>query len=159
MTQNHKTLWKATNWTSAFRSHCVVWLPRRRRNTYWRNTSIDSCWSIYVNRRVLPPRTCRKLWLTQIKSPTYITHWDMRAPTGTSFVDLGASHHTRTPNDFNVFFVNNMTSGRPRTRNEHQISLKMTCSKWCGTNRMTNEFVLMGIIQTRLYLTKIPRND
>jgi len=97
MTQNHKTLRKATNWTFVLCSNRVVWIPCRRRNTYWHSTSIDSCRSRFVNRRALPPRCFFKLWLTQIRSPSYITHRAMWAPTAVSSTDTGASRHTRTP--------------------------------------------------------------
>jgi len=50
----------------------------------------------FVNCRALPTHPCCNLRLTQIRSPSYITHW-AKAPTATSFADWGASHHTRTP--------------------------------------------------------------
>jgi len=49
MAQNHRTLRKATNWTSTLRSHRFVWLPCQRHNTYWRSTSTDSCRSKSIN--------------------------------------------------------------------------------------------------------------
>jgi len=50
-------------------------------------------WSRFVNRRALPPRTCIKLWLIQVRSPSYITHRAMRTTTTVSSVDPGASRH------------------------------------------------------------------
>jgi len=67
-----------------------------RRNTCQRSTSVNSYRSRSVNRRALPPCTCRKPWLTQIKSTSYITHRAMPTPTATSFADSGASRHTWT---------------------------------------------------------------
>ena len=102
MMQNHRTLQKATNRTFALHNHYVIWLPRWRCNTHWcnacwRSTTIDSRRSKFVNGRALPSCTCRKLWLTQIRSPSYITHRAMRAPIAMSSADPGASCHTQTP--------------------------------------------------------------
>jgi len=98
MTQNHLTLRKATDRSFTLCNHRVVWLIVQRRNTCRRSTSIYSCRNRSVNRRAVPPCTCRKTWITHIKSPLwYITHRAMRAPTAMSFAELGASRHTRTP--------------------------------------------------------------